>query len=575
MPELLTLLPEDPETVGPYRLQGRLGTGGQGTVYAGRAPDGVLVAVKLLHPHLVADEEARVRFLREVRTAKRVAPFCTAQMLDSGFVGARPYIVSEYVDGPSLQQSVRESGARGPAALHRLAINTATALAAIHAAGVVHRDFKPGNVLLGPDGPVVIDFGIAKALDLSQSLVSSQPIGSPAYMAPEQIADGEVGPPADLFAWAATMYYAATGRRAFPGETIPATLHAVLRGEPDLSRFEERFRGLLRECLSKDPAPRPTAAQVVERLRALPTPAWHDTPPLPTPGWHDTPPLPTPGWHDTPPLPTPDGHGYPPCPVPPLSVPGGQDSLPTPVSVRQDTTAGHDPGRRERGGRRAIIAVSSAAALAVTAGLVLYALSPATAQRQAAAPTPAASVPPLASPPAGTPEPSPTELPATMTPGEANDLAPPTRTGTGTRAPRRSATPASASASAPARDAAAKDSTAPHSPRSTPKPTRRPASPSSSARSSPSRTPAAKKTSSRPAPEPSTGTVSWTDASAYCKAQGDTNSFAAGWDNMRCLGSGTTITPSMLCQWKYPSYSQAVAEPPAHSWMPSTNCNLS
>ncbi|WP_053175179.1 serine/threonine protein kinase [Nonomuraea sp. SBT364] len=279
MPELLTLLPDDPRTVGPYRLEGRLGAGGQGAVYAGRGPEGVRVAVKLLHPYLIADDEARVRFLREVETAKRVAPFCTAQMLDSGFAGSRPYIVSEFVDGPSLQESVRANGPRGAAALQRLAINTATALAAIHAAGVVHRDFKPGNVLLGPDGPVVIDFGIAKALDLSQSVVTSQPIGSPAYMAPEQIAGGDVGPPADLFTWAATMHYAATGRRAFGGDTIPATLHAVLSSEPDLGGLEERFRRLLRECLAKDPARRPTAAQVVERLRALPAPSWQRTPP--------------------------------------------------------------------------------------------------------------------------------------------------------------------------------------------------------------------------------------------------------------------------------------------------------
>ncbi|MFD0469384.1 serine/threonine-protein kinase [Nonomuraea thailandensis] len=274
MPEPMSLLPEDPVEVGPYRLEGRLGSGGQGVVYTGRGPGGVLVAVKLLHSHLIADDAARIRFLREVQTAKRVAPFCTAQLLDSGFVGARPYIVSEYVHGPSLQDSVRESGPRGAAALQRLAINTATALAAIHAAGVVHRDFKPGNVLLGPDGPVVIDFGIAKALDVSQSVASSQPIGSPAYMAPEQIADEDVGPAADLFAWAATMYYAATGRRAFPGDSIPAALHSVLNSEPDLGGVDGRLRRLLEECLAKDQTRRPTAAQVVERLRALPTPTW-------------------------------------------------------------------------------------------------------------------------------------------------------------------------------------------------------------------------------------------------------------------------------------------------------------
>ncbi|MFI6740113.1 serine/threonine protein kinase [Nonomuraea sp. NPDC050451] len=278
MAEALALLAEDPKTVGPYRLEGRLGVGGQGTVYVGRGGDGVPVAVKLLHPHLMADQREQKRFLLEVETARRVAPFCTAQILDCGFLGGRPYIVSEFVDGPSLHAAVRDNGPRGAAALQRLAINTATALMAIHEAGVVHRDFKPGNVLLGPEGPVVIDFGIARALDLSQSVVSSQAIGSPAYMAPEQISGGAVGPAGDLFAWGATMVYAATGQHAFTGESIPGVLHAILQGEPDLGGLDGALRALLEECLSKVPAQRPTAAQVIERLRALPSPVWHTVP---------------------------------------------------------------------------------------------------------------------------------------------------------------------------------------------------------------------------------------------------------------------------------------------------------
>ncbi|MEU1727573.1 protein kinase [Nonomuraea sp. NPDC005692] len=270
MPEVLALSSEDPGAVGPYTLEGRLGAGGQGVVYVGRDGGGGRVAVKLLHAHLMADEQARRRFLREVETARRVAPFCTAQVLDSGFLGGRPYIVSEFVDGPSLQSAVRDNGPRGAAALQRLAVNTATALAGVHQAGVVHRDFKPANVLLGPDGPVVIDFGIARALDLSQSAVSSQPIGSPAYMAPEQIAGDAVGPAADLFAWGATMVYAATGQRAFPGDSIPRVLHTILQGEPELGRLDGVLRELVGACLAKDPSLRPTAAQLVERLRAVP-----------------------------------------------------------------------------------------------------------------------------------------------------------------------------------------------------------------------------------------------------------------------------------------------------------------
>ena len=274
MPGWIALLPTDLDAVGPYRLEGRLGTGGQGTVYVGSAVPGRQVAIKLLHPHLITDKRAWARFLREVEIAKRVAPFCTAQVLDSGVVNEQPYIVSEFVDGPSLQESVRGTGPRSGAALERLALNTATALAAIHQANVVHRDLKPGNVLLGPDGPVVIDFGIAWALDLSRSIVTSGPVGSPGYMAPEQIAGEEVGSAADLFAWGATMVFAATAKRAFGGDSIPAVMRSILHDEPDLDGLDGQLGSIVRACMAKDPARRPTAAEVGDRLRALPGPAW-------------------------------------------------------------------------------------------------------------------------------------------------------------------------------------------------------------------------------------------------------------------------------------------------------------
>lgn len=277
MPQVTPLLHDEPTTIGEYRLTGRLGSGGQGTVYAGETPDGVRVAVKLLHPHLTGDHQERARFLREVELAKRVAPFCTAQVLDMGLAGERPYIVSEFVEGTSLHDSVQQDGPRSATALQRLAINTAIALDAIHQAGVVHRDFNPRNVLLGPDGPVVIDFGISTALDVSRSVLTSQAVGTPAYMSPEQIANRDVRASADLFAWAASMIYAATGQRAFPGDSIPATMHAILYTEPDLSRFDSRLRELMAACLAKEPARRPTAAQVVERLRGLATPAWENS----------------------------------------------------------------------------------------------------------------------------------------------------------------------------------------------------------------------------------------------------------------------------------------------------------
>ncbi|MEU8800605.1 protein kinase [Spirillospora sp. NPDC048819] len=274
MPERMDLLPTDPDSVGPYRLEHRLGIGGQGTVYVGATSTGEPVAVKLLHPHLVSNEQARTRFVREMQIAKRVAPYCTAEVLDSGIEGGHAYIVSELVDGPSLQESVRETGPRGGAALERLAINTVTALAAIHRANVVHRDFKPGNVVLGPDGPVVIDFGVARALDLNQSIITSQAVGTPGYMAPEQIMEDETGPEADMFAWGATMVFAATGKRAFRGNSLPAVMQAILHDEPVLDGLQGPLGTIVRECLAKDPSRRPTAADVGDRLRDLPPPAW-------------------------------------------------------------------------------------------------------------------------------------------------------------------------------------------------------------------------------------------------------------------------------------------------------------
>ncbi|MGI5168240.1 protein kinase domain-containing protein [Spirillospora sp. CA-253888] len=262
------LEPGDPATAGPYRLLGRLGDGGQGTVFLGRDAGGARAAVKLLHPHLIGDTDARERFLHEVRLAASVARFCTAQVLGTGLAGERPYIAGEYVPGAPLDASVRREGPRSGGALDRLAINTATALAAIHRAGVQHRDFKPANVLLGPDGPVVIDFGIARALDQGRTDAGPAWItGTPGYMAPEQtVPGGHVGTPADVFAWGCCMVFAATGRGPFPGGSVPEVFQRIVSAEPDLGDLRPPLRGLVAECLAKDPALRPTAEQVLSRL---------------------------------------------------------------------------------------------------------------------------------------------------------------------------------------------------------------------------------------------------------------------------------------------------------------------
>ncbi|MFB4309097.1 protein kinase [Actinomadura sp. GTD37] len=255
----------DPTRLGGWELLGRLGAGGQGMVYLGRPVDPgsgpPRVAVKLLHTQLLGDADARERFVRELALLQRVAGFCTAQMLAADTAGDRPYIVSEYVPGPSLRALVQEEGPRAGADLDRLAISSVTALSAIHRANVAHRDFKPQNVLMGPDGPRVIDFGIARAFDAGATL-TSQVVGTPAYMAPEQFA-GRAGPAADLFAWAGTLLFAATGRDPFAGGPLPAVMYKIMHETPDLRALPDQLAEVAAACLAKDPDDRPTSENVL------------------------------------------------------------------------------------------------------------------------------------------------------------------------------------------------------------------------------------------------------------------------------------------------------------------------
>ncbi|WP_304454947.1 serine/threonine-protein kinase [Nocardiopsis sp. YSL2] len=258
------LTPSDPTTIGPYTLSARIDAGGQGTVYLGHADDGSPAAVKVLTGLWGEDGRQRARFARELAAARTVAPFCTAAVLDADMDADVPYIASEYVPGPTLRSAVTDEGPRTGAALDRLAIATVTALAAVHEAGVVHRDLKPGNVILGPDGPRVIDFGIARFTDATQQTTTVA--GTPAYMAPEQIQGLPAASAGDMFSWAAVMAFAATGRHAFPGENTMAVIDRVLSAEPDLEEVPERLRPVLSQCLDKDPAARPSAVEVLDRL---------------------------------------------------------------------------------------------------------------------------------------------------------------------------------------------------------------------------------------------------------------------------------------------------------------------
>ncbi|MEV0313831.1 serine/threonine-protein kinase [Nonomuraea fuscirosea] len=256
----------DPQRLGGMELLGRLGEGGQGVVYLAKDHSGTNVAVKWLRPDLSGDQVSVERFLREVQVAQQVAPFCTAAVLGTGVEQDRPYIVSEFIEGPSLHRVVQEEGPRTGSVLHRLAIGTATALAAIHQAGIVHRDFKPANVIIGTDGPRVIDFGIARALNATAT-ISGTVVGTPAYMPPEQIMGHTVGPAADMFSWGSAMVFAASGRAPFGSDTMPAVINRVLNQQPDLGALEEgTLRDVVVACLAKDPAQRPTAEQVIMRL---------------------------------------------------------------------------------------------------------------------------------------------------------------------------------------------------------------------------------------------------------------------------------------------------------------------
>jgi serine/threonine protein kinase len=266
MPEMLALRETDPRRVGAYALLGRLGEGGQGVVYLAEGPTGSPAAVKLLPP--TTDPQVRSRFLKEVAAAQRVARFCTAQVLDAGIFERRPFIVSEYVGGPSLVEVVEQFGPRGGAALERIAVATLTALGAVHAAGMVHRDFKPGNVMLGPDGPVVIDFGLAAVPGMTTALSGDVPMGTPAFMAPEQLAGTRVTAAADMWSWAVTMVFAGTGELPFRGDSLTATAYAILQAEPRVGSLPEPLRSLVCRCLSKDPAGRPSARAALGELVA-------------------------------------------------------------------------------------------------------------------------------------------------------------------------------------------------------------------------------------------------------------------------------------------------------------------
>lgn len=307
-------------TAGDYSLVRSLGRGGFGEVFLGEAPDGRLAAVKVLHATWANDPDMRRRFTTEVEQARRVSGFCIAAIVDADPGAAEPWIATEYIDGPTLQAAVAQDGPSSGVELHRLAVSTATALAAIHAAGVVHRDLKPDNIMLAPDGPRVIDFGIARAVEAT-SVTASGIVGTVGYMAPEQLEGMRLTPAVDIFSWGAVMVYAATGNEAFPGPTQASRIARILGGEPDLGSLAEPLAGIVRTCLDKDPGRRPDATTLLNLLVTMPADgspaplAAPTGPPVPDPELHArTPPSPGAPLYSPPPAPGP--LGAPPVPPP-------------------------------------------------------------------------------------------------------------------------------------------------------------------------------------------------------------------------------------------------------------------
>src|SRR6266704_1397574 len=258
-----------PERLGPYRLVRRLGEGGMGVVYLATDPGGDAVAVKALHPGLAQEGNARRRMGREVETMQRVRSPHVAEVLDADLDGEPPYIVTRYVPGLPLDDVVGAGGPLTGPALARLACGLAEALAAVHAAGVVHRDLKPGNVMISDGEPVVIDFGIAQLPETTRLTLTGMFMGTPGYLAPEVIEGKDSGTASDVHSWGATVAFAASGRPPYgtgPYETI---FYRIMHGAPDLDTLPDPLRAVVLAALARDPARRPSAAELGQQVAAI------------------------------------------------------------------------------------------------------------------------------------------------------------------------------------------------------------------------------------------------------------------------------------------------------------------
>ena len=282
----------DPANVGPFKLLGVLGNGGFGRVYLGQAPDGQRVAVKVIKPDLAEDPEFRARFGREVSAARKVGGKFTARVVDADTDGEELWLATEYISGPTLREAVAVQGPLAESSVLALAAGLAEALDAIHAAGLVHRDLKPDNVLLAYDGPRVIDFGIARVAGASTLTGTGVLMGTLAYMSPEQAIGQAVGPPSDVFSLASVLVFAATGRGPYGDGTQAELLYRVAHQGPSLDGVPPQVRALVEPCMAADPERRPTTSDLVEHLGGTrPAVGWLRTETIAAHGPHDTAPM--------------------------------------------------------------------------------------------------------------------------------------------------------------------------------------------------------------------------------------------------------------------------------------------
>ncbi len=276
--------------VGDYRLLAKIGEGGMGVVHLAQAPDGHRVALKVLRPHIVGDDEARERLAREVASLRRLTSPRIAEIIDADPWGDTPYVATRYVPGLSLHQHVRDEGPITGADLTHFALGLAEAMIAVHHVGVLHRDIKPSNVLLEGRSPVLIDFGLARLAEDPRLTHTGWLLGTPGYLAPEILYGDDATPASDVHAWAATVVYAATGRPPFGTGPALAIMDRVRRGEHDLSRVPDSVLPLVRECLAAEPLQRPSTGEVVATLRGTASGGGHarpdrSAPDVPTMPW--------------------------------------------------------------------------------------------------------------------------------------------------------------------------------------------------------------------------------------------------------------------------------------------------